>query len=185
MSVNYLLSVVGSESAQQSEVRGRCANGARKQSRCGNQGCCESHKRSNTWTTSSRSAHCVRGYFRESWTLYGSGAPCVSPLRPWMHSSSAAGWRSEQICSPPSLCRRERLKANGKAAPMSVTVSLEAPRPLLNEGPYLATCTEATCAWSRRWSKWICRLVMEPVNYTGRPYTGSLCKFLQLGSNPK
>jgi len=68
---------------------------------------------------------------------------------------------------------------------MSVTVSLEAPRPFLNEGPYMATCTEATCAWSRRWSKWICRLVMEPINYTGRPYTGRLCKFLQLGSNPK
>jgi hypothetical protein len=67
----------------------------------------------------------------------------------------------------------------------SIMVSLEEPRPLLDEGTYLAFCTDATVAWSRRWRKWIVRLVMEPIDYAGRPYTGSLCKFLSLGTNPK
>jgi hypothetical protein len=70
-------------------------------------------------------------------------------------------------------------------ASVPITISVEEPRPLLDEGEYVARCSDATIAWARRWKKWISRLVLEPVNYNGRPYTGSLCKFLQLGSNPK
>src|SRR5208337_2505908 len=71
------------------------------------------------------------------------------------------------------------------ASPQPMMISVEEPRPLLNEGAYLARCTDATCAWSRRWKKWIVRLVMELLDYDGRPYSGSLCKFLSLGTNPK
>jgi len=77
------------------------------------------------------------------------------------------------------------VKTNGKAASMSVTVSLEAGRPLLDEGAYRARCTEATIAWSKRWKKWIAVLHMDPLNYVGRPYSGELCKFLSLGTDPK
>jgi hypothetical protein len=77
------------------------------------------------------------------------------------------------------------LKANGKAASVPVTISLEAGRPLLDEGPYRARCTEATIAWSKRWKKWISLLHMDPLDYVGRPYTGELCKFLFLGTDPK
>lgn len=81
----------------------------------------------------------------------------------------------------PEAHRDKPAKANGKTPAVSVvTVSLEEPRQLLDEGRYTATCTAATVAWSRRWKKWIARLVMDPSDYTGRPYTGSLCKFLQL-----
>jgi hypothetical protein len=77
------------------------------------------------------------------------------------------------------------VKPNGKAASMSVTVSLEAGRPLLDEGSYRARCTEATIAWSKRWKKWIALLHMDPLDYVGRPYTGELCKFLFLGTDQK
>src|ERR1700688_135823 len=63
-------------------------------------------------------------------------------------------------------------------------ISLSEPRPLLEPGTYQAVCNEATIAWARQWKKWIARLVMEPRNYTGRSYTGKLCKFLNAGSNP-
>ena len=62
-----------------------------------------------------------------------------------------------------------------------VSISLAEPRPLLDEGDYVALCTKATVAWSRRWSKWVAKLVMHPTNYEGRPYTGNLCKFFNLG----
>lgn len=68
---------------------------------------------------------------------------------------------------------------------MSVTISLEAGRPLLDEGSYRARCTEATIAWSKRWKKWIALLHMDPLDYVGRPYTGELCKFLFLGTDQK
>ncbi len=71
------------------------------------------------------------------------------------------------------------------SAERNVMISVEEPRPLLDEGHYTARCADATVAWSRRWKKWIVRLVMEPFDYTGRPYSGSLCKFLALGTNPK
>lgn len=74
--------------------------------------------------------------------------------------------------------------AGGKASSSKIWISLDEPRPLLDEGDYLAVCTDATVAWSRRWKKWIVRLVMQPNNYTGQPYCGHLCKFLSLGQNP-
>ena len=63
------------------------------------------------------------------------------------------------------------------------SIALSEPYPLLDPGVYLAVCTEATFAWARQWNKWIARLVLEPQNYQGRPYTGQLCKFLGLGKN--
>jgi hypothetical protein len=65
-----------------------------------------------------------------------------------------------------------------------IAISIEAPRPLLDEGEYVAQCTDATVAWARRWKKWIVRLVMVPVDYRGQSYRGDLCKFLSLGQNP-
>lgn len=62
-------------------------------------------------------------------------------------------------------------------------IALSEPFPLLDPGQYVAVCTEATFAWARQWNKWIARLVLEPLNYQGRPYTGRLCKFLGLGKN--
>jgi hypothetical protein len=59
------------------------------------------------------------------------------------------------------------------------------PYPLLDPGEYVALCTEAAFEWARRWGTWKARLVLEPQNYCGRPYTGTLCKFLGLGKNPE
>ncbi len=64
-------------------------------------------------------------------------------------------------------------------------ITLSEPFPLLDPGQYVARCTEATYAWARQWKKWIARLVLEPQNYRGRPYTDSLCKFLGLGKDPQ
>jgi hypothetical protein len=64
-------------------------------------------------------------------------------------------------------------------------ITLSEPFPLLDPGRYVARCTEATYAWARQWKKWIARLVLEPQNYRGRPYTGRLCKFLGLGKDPE
>jgi hypothetical protein len=62
-------------------------------------------------------------------------------------------------------------------------ITLSAPNPMLDAGCYMAICTAATYAWASQWKKWIARLVLEPPNYTGSPYTGDLCAFLSLGSN--
>ena len=64
-------------------------------------------------------------------------------------------------------------------------ITLSEPFPLLDPGHYVARCTDATYAWARQWKKWIARLVLEPHNYRGRPYTGRLCKFLGLGKDPQ
>jgi hypothetical protein len=69
--------------------------------------------------------------------------------------------------------------------PHATKVTLGDPRPLLDEGRYIATCKETRLWWSRRWGKWQVRLVLEPCNYTGRPYSGQLCKFFQLGTRPE
>src|SRR6266849_150892 len=66
-----------------------------------------------------------------------------------------------------------------------ILISTERPRPLLDQGEYSAKCTDATIAWAKRYKKWIVRLVMEPTDYNGRVYNGDLCKFLQLGTDPK
>ena len=66
------------------------------------------------------------------------------------------------------------------------TITLSEPFPFLDPaGQYVARCTEATFAWARQWKKWIARLVLEPLNYEGRPYSGRLCKFLGLGKDPQ
>jgi hypothetical protein len=62
-------------------------------------------------------------------------------------------------------------------------IVLSEPFPLLDPGCYVALCTEAAFAWARQWNKWIARLVLDPQNYQGRPYSGRLCKFLGLGKN--
>ncbi len=64
-------------------------------------------------------------------------------------------------------------------------ITLSEPFPLLDDGQYVARCTEATFAWARQWNKWMARLVLEPLNYQGRPYSGRLCKFLGLGKDPQ
>jgi hypothetical protein len=78
---------------------------------------------------------------------------------------------------------RTHTERDSRTTSVPITISVEEPRPLLDEGEYLARCSDATVAWARRWKKWISRLVLEPLDYNGQPYTGSLCKFLQLGSN--
>jgi hypothetical protein len=64
-------------------------------------------------------------------------------------------------------------------------ITVAQPYPLLDPGEYIAACTEAAFEWARRWSTWKARLVLEPQDYRGRPYTGRLCKFLGLGKNPE
>jgi len=65
------------------------------------------------------------------------------------------------------------------------SITLSEPFPLLDPGWYVAVCPEATFAWARQWKKWIARLVLEPQDYAGRPYTGRLCCFLGLGKDPQ
>ncbi len=64
------------------------------------------------------------------------------------------------------------------------SIALSDPFPLLDPGQYVARCTEATFAWARQWKKWMARLVLEVLDYRGRPYHGKLCKFLSLGRDP-
>ena len=64
-------------------------------------------------------------------------------------------------------------------------IILSEPYPLLDPGNYIAVCSEADFAWARQWKKWIARLVLQPENYTGRVYSGRLCKFLGLGKDPQ
>lgn len=63
-------------------------------------------------------------------------------------------------------------------------VGLSAPYPLLDPGDYIALCSGADFAWARQWKKWIAKLELEPLNYSGPRYAGKLCKFLGLGRNP-
>jgi hypothetical protein len=69
---------------------------------------------------------------------------------------------------------------SGSAKPR---IKVADPYPLLDPGDYLAICTEANFQWSKQFSAWKARLVLEPQNYTGRPYVGKLCKFLDLGKD--
>jgi hypothetical protein len=64
-------------------------------------------------------------------------------------------------------------------------IAVSAAYPLLDPGTYLAVCNEASFAWARQWKKWIARLAFQLQNYTGKPYQGTLCKFLSLGTNPE
>jgi hypothetical protein len=65
----------------------------------------------------------------------------------------------------------------------AAVITFGTPRPLLKPGTYLAECTEADWAWSRRWKKNQARFKFAvPVDYTGRAYAGDLCCFLGLGT---
>jgi hypothetical protein len=65
------------------------------------------------------------------------------------------------------------------------SIVLSDPFPLVDEGQYVALCTEATFAWAKQWKKWIARFVLVLQNYQGRPYVGRLCAFFGLGRNPE
>jgi hypothetical protein len=75
--------------------------------------------------------------------------------------------------------------ARDQRATQKPPIRIAEPYPLLDPGEYVALCTEASFDWSRRWSSWKARLVLEPQDYRGRPYTGKLCKFLGLGKDPE
>jgi hypothetical protein len=62
-------------------------------------------------------------------------------------------------------------------------ITTSEPNPLLDEGQYLAECTEASFAWAHQWRQWKARLVLNPQEYTGKPYTGRLCRFFNLGQD--
>jgi hypothetical protein len=82
----------------------------------------------------------------------------------------------------PARQREAELSDRVKQPPF---ITLSEPFPLLDPGQYVARCSEASYAWARQWKKWMARLVLEPQNYQGRPYTGRLCKFLGLGKDPE
>jgi len=86
-----------------------------------------------------------------------------------------------------AMCCSSRRSAlpEGTSIKQPPSIALSEPFPLLESGSYVAVCNEATFAWARQWRKWIARLVLEPQNYQGRPYTGRLCAFLGLGKNPE
>jgi len=76
-------------------------------------------------------------------------------------------------------------------------ITTSEPNPLLDEGQYLAECTEASYAWAHQWRQWKARLVLDPKStailalagvdprekYSGKPYTGRLCRFFNLGQD--
>jgi hypothetical protein len=66
-----------------------------------------------------------------------------------------------------------------------IQIALSEPYPLLDPGNYIASCSKADFAWARQWKKWIAKLELQPQNYTGGAYIGTLCKFLGLGKNPE
>lgn len=78
---------------------------------------------------------------------------------------------------------RECLTAPKRVSPRKPLIKVAEPYPLLSAGEYVALCTDATFEWAKRYSAWKARLVLKPQDYTGRPYTGKLCKFLDLGKN--
>src|SRR5579871_5878855 len=71
----------------------------------------------------------------------------------------------------------------GQTTNQKPAITVAKPYPFLDAGEYVARCTEASFEWARRWNAWKARLVLEPQDYRGRSYTGSLCKFLDLGRN--
>jgi len=64
-------------------------------------------------------------------------------------------------------------------------ITVSEPYPLLDPGECTARCSDASFAWAKQWGAWKARLVLEPLDYRGRPYKGKLCKFLNLGKNPE
>lgn len=86
--------------------------------------------------------------------------------------------------TPFPIRSRESLLAPTRSPAKKPVITVAEPYPLLDPGEYTAVCIEADFEWSKRFSAWKVRLVLEPQDYTGRPYTGRLCKFLDLGKNP-
>lgn len=82
--------------------------------------------------------------------------------------------------STPFPVLKERATSTHQTTPKP-TIRVADPYPLLDPGDYVALCIEASFEWARRWSAWKARLVLEPKDYRGRPHTGRLCKFLNLG----
>jgi hypothetical protein len=80
--------------------------------------------------------------------------------------------------------RRSAPSLNHRPADDKPPITISAPYPLLDEGEYLAECTESSYAWAHRWRKWKARLVLAPKDYKGKAYTGQLCRFFNLGNNP-
>jgi hypothetical protein len=82
--------------------------------------------------------------------------------------------------------RSERRAPSSNHRPIDKpAITISAPYPLLDEGEYLAKCTKASYEWANRYRKWKARLVLDPQNYyTGKAYTGQLCRFFNLGNNP-
>jgi hypothetical protein len=84
------------------------------------------------------------------------------------------------------LSRNRESSAAATRVPVKKPVIMVAePYPLLDPGEYVAVCTQATFEWAKRFGAWKVRLALEPQDYTGRPYRGTLCKFLDLGKNPQ
>jgi len=82
------------------------------------------------------------------------------------------------------------IRSEGHPIPNSRTaqkpaIRIAEPYPLLDPGEYVALCTEASFEWARQFGAWKARLVLGPQDYRGRPYTGRLCKFLNLGTKPQ
>jgi hypothetical protein len=65
----------------------------------------------------------------------------------------------------------------------AAVITFGTPRPFLEPGTYLAECTGADWAWSRRWKKTLAQFKFGvPIDYTGRSYVGDLCAFVGLGT---
>ena len=87
---------------------------------------------------------------------------------------------------PASSERRseQRPPSNHRPVDQKPAITVAAPYPLLDEGEYLAECTKASYEWANRYRKWKARLVLSPLDYSGKAYTGQLCRFFNLGNNP-
>ena len=66
---------------------------------------------------------------------------------------------------PVSSERRSERRAPSNHRPVveqKPVISTSEPNPLLDEGEYLAECTEASFAWAHQWRQWKARLVLDP-----------------------
>jgi hypothetical protein len=100
------------------------------------------------------------------------------PIEKYMATAQPFTMRSER--------RSERIApSNRRASAAKPPITIAAPYPLLDEGEYVAECTDSSYAWANRWRKWKARLVLNPTNYTGKAYSGQLCRFFNLGNNLK
>jgi len=81
--------------------------------------------------------------------------------------------------------RSERRAPSNHRTIAKPAITISAPYPFLDEGEYVAECTKASYEWANRYRKWKARLVLVPDRENAsRAYTGQLCRFFNLGSNP-